>query len=49
MELTPIEGGAAAIVFGTFAYLVKVVVNDIRHDMHVMKGLLEEIRDLLKR
>lgn len=49
MFQTPIDQGAAVVIFGLFVYLVKVVVNDIRHDMRVIKGLLGEIRDGLKK
>jgi hypothetical protein len=31
-----------------FAYMVKVVVNDMKHDVAAMKELLQEIATLLK-
>lgn len=36
---------ALVVMAGSFIWLVKTVVNDMKHDLIDIKGLLKEIRD----
>lgn len=43
-----LNGGALVAMASLFVWLVKVVVNDMRHDVREIKRLLAEIREALR-